>query len=677
MQKNKSRVNDADVPASTNPACFEDLVRSLQPINRLPPHIVTKVIAQSTIECFASEEDITEQVRSSLYAHYLAHGALTLVASDGKTEHLASDTPKALKAIERRYGAYKNCATVGPCALIRVPWDLLEGFLLEFAPADLSTQSEVEVAEIFSATISEWMVRILQSELFSLLPATNIQEILAQMVLTPAGANQVIVEEGNTGGHFYIVESGQYVVTKKAAATGREIKLATLGPGDSFGEAALITDTPRSATVTASQSGNLLKLDGGHFRRWMMDPAINRVSADEAKSLSDNGYQWIDVREPAAYAEGSIPISLNIGINVLRLNVNRLAADKKYIVCDSDPKTAALATFILGERGFNARGLDVPIKEYCGKFTAELEINEQLDPSRSPPVATEKNETLTSEQSNEAAQASPANLDKTLPELASWVGSEPAVEPGLEVHQPQPQGETTRKPDLSETVLGIGLTGLIGEIAGTGDDSGAGDSAELAESETTDIPANFNAVQEYLSPKPPTQSVDADEQLKLRDVSGEAVALENREDKPQQKGAHSLRDDLSTTNVVELVVAKDPSDVSNRLRTSECDQLGVFQQPSLTDSLQQPCAVNTDAQLSTDMGRLSSEMGAKVAELVGKHLEMQRSELDSEYEKRISAVREEATNSMREHELKVAASYTAIQQRIKDDGKNCSCLRRN
>jgi CRP-like cAMP-binding protein len=91
------------------------------------------------------------------------------------------------------------------------------------------------------------------------------------------------------------VESGQYVVTKKAAATGREIKLATLGPGDSFGEAALITDTPRSATVTASQSGNLLKLDGGHFRRWMMEPAINRVSADEAKSLSDNGYQWIDV----------------------------------------------------------------------------------------------------------------------------------------------------------------------------------------------------------------------------------------------------------------------------------------------------------------------------------------------------------------------------------------------
>jgi hypothetical protein len=75
--------------------------------------------------------------------------------------------------------------------------------------------------------------------------------------------------------------------------------------------------------------------------------------------------------------------------------------------------------FILGERGFNARGLDVRIKEYCGKFTAELEINEQLDPSRSPPVATEKNETLTGEQSNEAAQASPANLDKTLPELAS------------------------------------------------------------------------------------------------------------------------------------------------------------------------------------------------------------------------------------------------------------------
>jgi CRP-like cAMP-binding protein len=365
MQTNTLAANDTGAVASSKVTQFGELIKRLQPINRLPPNIVAKLAEKSTIERFTSEQDITETVRNSLVVHYLADGALTLVGSGGTTEHLESGTPQALKAIERRAEAYRNITTVGPCALISVPWQLLEGFLLQFAPADLPTNSDVEVSEIFSSTISNWMVRILQSDLFSLLPATNIQEVLARMVLIPTAANQAIVEEGTAGDDFYVVESGQYVVTKKVAATGREIKLATLGPGESFGEAALMMDTPRCATVTASKPGNLLKLDGDHFRRWIMDPAINRVSADEAKSLFDSGYQGIDVREPAAYAAGSIPNSLNIGINVLRLNVNRLAADNKYIVCDSDPKIAALAAFLLSERGFNVRSLDVSINEFC------------------------------------------------------------------------------------------------------------------------------------------------------------------------------------------------------------------------------------------------------------------------------------------------------------------------
>src|SRR5215813_2754016 len=59
----------------------------------------------------------------------------------------------------------------------------------------------------------------------------------------------VIVREHNWGDTAYFIEHGQVAVSKDL--DGRQVHLASLGAGDTFGEMSMIDDKPRSATVTA------------------------------------------------------------------------------------------------------------------------------------------------------------------------------------------------------------------------------------------------------------------------------------------------------------------------------------------------------------------------------------------------------------------------------------------
>jgi CRP/FNR family transcriptional regulator, cyclic AMP receptor protein len=70
----------------------------------------------------------------------------------------------------------------------------------------------------------------------------------------------VLTREGKSGREFFVLISGSARVTK----SGR--KIAELGPGDWLGEIALITDSPRTATVTATSPVDLLVITDRRFR---------------------------------------------------------------------------------------------------------------------------------------------------------------------------------------------------------------------------------------------------------------------------------------------------------------------------------------------------------------------------------------------------------------------------
>jgi CRP-like cAMP-binding protein len=92
-------------------------------------------------------------------------------------------------------------------------------------------------------------------------------------------AGKVLAKEGDLGREFFVVESGTAEVTKDGE------HIAEMGPGDFFGEIALIAEERRTATVTATSDMLVIVMSRASFRA--IDRMLPEVHARVAKAIED------------------------------------------------------------------------------------------------------------------------------------------------------------------------------------------------------------------------------------------------------------------------------------------------------------------------------------------------------------------------------------------------------
>lgn len=80
------------------------------------------------------------------------------------------------------------------------------------------------------------------------------------------GAGDTIFREGDPAHEMYVVLEGEIEVVKRSRS-GRDHRVAILGPSDSFGEMSLIDVQPRSATVRALAPSRVLRVTSEDFDR--------------------------------------------------------------------------------------------------------------------------------------------------------------------------------------------------------------------------------------------------------------------------------------------------------------------------------------------------------------------------------------------------------------------------
>lgn len=95
---------------------------------------------------------------------------------------------------------------------------------------------------------------------FSVLKKGDLEFVAQQTDEVDVPAGKALATEGEIGHEFFVIESGNAEVTRAGE------KVGTLGPGDFFGEMALLEEDRRTATVTALSPMTLVVMTRSSFR---------------------------------------------------------------------------------------------------------------------------------------------------------------------------------------------------------------------------------------------------------------------------------------------------------------------------------------------------------------------------------------------------------------------------
>lgn len=106
--------------------------------------------------------------------------------------------------------------------------------------------------------------------LFHGLDDDALRAIAAQAVTQHYPKNSILVYEGEEPDALYIIVSGKAKVYV-SDEDGKELVLNALGPGEFFGELALIDGSPRSATVMTTDKSTLIKISQREFAKFLQE----------------------------------------------------------------------------------------------------------------------------------------------------------------------------------------------------------------------------------------------------------------------------------------------------------------------------------------------------------------------------------------------------------------------
>jgi len=332
-----------------------EVLKRFTPMDGLQRQNLEALAQKTSVKTLEAGQRLFKAGDKDKRGYYLVSGSLELRQDSGEVSVIEAGTTEARSAIAPHLPRQFTARAMENIEYVSIDTELLDVLLTW----DQTGHYEVsDLAESDADENDDWMTTLLQTQAFHRIPAANIQAIFIRMQQVNFKAGDVILKQGDDGDYFYAITRGQCSVVRETPLNKDGIRLAELGPGDTFGEEALISESKRNATIAMITDGSVMRLSKDDFRSLLNEPNLDRIDYAEAKKMVADGAQWLDVRLPSEFESSHEDGALNVPLYFIRLKLNQLDKDKEYIVCCDTGRRSSAGAFILNERGFSTRVLN-------------------------------------------------------------------------------------------------------------------------------------------------------------------------------------------------------------------------------------------------------------------------------------------------------------------------------
>ncbi|ELU08317.1 hypothetical protein CAPTEDRAFT_106605 [Capitella teleta] len=167
--------------------------------------------------------------------------------------------------------------------------------------------------------------------LFRSLDQEQMQEVIDAMFEKKVTAGEHIIDQGDDGDNFYVIDSGMYDIF--VVIDGKDTLVGNYENQGSFGELALMYNMPRAATIVATTEGTIWGMDRNTFRRIVLKNAYNKRKMYEALLENVPMLKSVDQYEKMNVADALAPKTFQDGVQIIRQGDS---ADCMYFVEDGE-----------------------------------------------------------------------------------------------------------------------------------------------------------------------------------------------------------------------------------------------------------------------------------------------------------------------------------------------------
>jgi rhodanese-related sulfurtransferase len=337
-------------------------VRPYKPFSELSDKYRKQVVFASEIIEFSKGDSVLKGRLDRSCYYYLLKGKLTFKTGMLSKKTISSEDKNALFDIGTLLPDDIDIIAAESGHMLSVKIDMMDAALAWTQASEAASESGASANKPVPApTISDdaeeendWMSALLAYPLFFNLPPANISRVFALFEKIAVTKGEEIIRQGDEGQYFYALIKGKAnVITDNQ----HDRPTAMLASGSYFGEDALVSGAPRSASVIMTSDGEVARLDRDSFQSLLQDPVVKYISQEDVgKNLMKRTVRCvlIDVRSREEFEHAPSPNSRNIPCRELRASIAELDRESLYLISPEGGKRSELAAHLMSQANLKA-----------------------------------------------------------------------------------------------------------------------------------------------------------------------------------------------------------------------------------------------------------------------------------------------------------------------------------